>query len=238
MNIVDIAIIILLIIYLLKGLNYGVIKELVSFVGGLAVLVIAFLLKNPLSVLLYEHAPFFKFSGILSGISVLNILVYEIISFMIIASVLMIIFKIVLGVTNILELILKATVILEIPSKILGAVVGLLEGVLVTFIILFICNQFDYTRNYINESKYGDVVLTKTPVLAKVSEPIYNSAKEIYDLANEYKDSTDKEALNLQALDILLKYDIVEVNNVDILIEKNKLNIENIDTVLEKYREA
>ena len=175
MNVVDIIIIALIFVYVMKGFSNGVIKEAVSFVGGIAVIILAYFIKNPLSVFLYEHLPFFNFDGILSGVSVLNILVYELISFLIVASVLMIIYKIIVNFTKLIEMILRFTIILGFPSKILGALVGFAEGVVVTFIILFIFFQFDDQRHFVEESKYGDIILTKTPVLANAVEPVYTS---------------------------------------------------------------
>jgi uncharacterized membrane protein required for colicin V production len=233
---VDILIIILLLAYILKGFKNGAVKEVVTFIGGFLVIVIAFKVKNPLSVYLYKNLPFFKFSGILSGISVLNIIVYELLSFVIVASVLMIIYKVVLAASNIFEVLLKATFILEIPSKIIGAIVGFIEGVCVIFIILFVCMQVKDTREYLIESKFSDMILTKTPILASASEPIYKSGEEIYALAEEYKDAEDKEEVNLQALDILLKYKVLDIENADTLVETGKLNISNVEDVLSKYR--
>lgn len=238
MNVVDILILAILLIYILKGFKNGVIKEVVSFVGGILVLVLAFSLKTPLSVFLYEHLPFIDFGGIFSGISVINIIIYELLSFLILASVLMILFKILLGITNIIEKILKITVILAIPSKILGAIVGFLEGVIVVFIMLYIGIHIGVTKEYIESSKYGNLVLSKTPILSNVVEPLYDATIEIYEVANSYTDSEDKDKANLEALDILLKYELLDVENADLLVRKGKLNISNIENVLIKYKEG
>ena len=235
MTIVDILIILMLIVYILKGFSNGAIRELVTFVGGIAVIIISFLIKNPLSVFLYEQLPFFKFSGILSGISVLNIIVYELLSFIIIATILMLIYKLIVKVSNIIETILNFTIILGIPSKIIGAIVGAIEGIFVIFILVFISAQISSIKPYIEESKYSNTILTKTPILSNSVEPIRKSMDEIYELAERYKDSADKESVNLQALDILLKYKVLDVENARNLKDSGKLNINNIDSVLEKY---
>lgn len=238
MNIVDIIIIAMLIVYIFKGFASGAIKELVTFVGGFAVLVIAFLLKNPLSVYMYEHLPFFHFGGILSGISVLNIVVYELIAFLLAATGLMIIYKIIIGATNIIEKIVKITVILEIPSKIFGAIIGFVEGLVTVFILLYICIHMDYTRSYIEESKYSNTILTKTPVLSNAVDPFYNAITEIFEVANTYKDAENKTEANLQSLDILLKYKILDIESADYLVENKKLEIDGVETVLSKYRKG
>ena len=235
MNIVDYLIIILILLYTIKGFKNGAIKELVVFGGSLLVLVLAYLLKNPVSVFLYEHLPFMNFNGIFSGISVLNIVFYELIAFIAVAAILMLLYRLLIMTTNIVDVILKATVILEIPSKILGIFVGALEGLIITFFLLFIAVHFDYTKQYIDASKFGDEVLTKTPVLSDATNAIYNSIEEIHKLAKNYKEAEDKNELNLQALNVLLKYKVIDPENADKLVKLDKLNIEGADVLIESY---
>ena len=78
MNILDALIIIFLILGIMAGLRRGFIKQIVLLVGLIAILVISFYLKNPVATFLYKHLPFFKFSGIFKGVSILNILIYNI----------------------------------------------------------------------------------------------------------------------------------------------------------------
>lgn len=235
MNIVDILIIILLLIYTVKGFKNGAIKELVTFVGGLAVIIIAYMLKNPISIFMYENMPFMNFGGILSGISVLNIIVYELLAFLLVAGLLLFIYKLIISFTNIIETILKATVILEIPSKIIGLIVGFIEGVVVVFILLFVMMQFNVTRDYIRESKLSENILTKTPILGNATSAVYNSLQEIYTLADTYKDSPNRDQVNLEALDILLKYKLIDTNNARVLVDTGKLTMPGVEDVINKY---
>lgn len=236
MNVVDIIIIILLLLYVLKGWSDGFIKETVTFIGGFAVIVIAYLLKNPVSIFLYKTLPFFKFSGPLSGISVLNIIVYELIAFLLVASILLAIYVVILKITRILEKIVKITFILALPSKILGAIVGFIEGIVVTFIILFVFMQFTLTRNYIQKSNFADTILTKTPLLGSAINPIYNSFKEIIETADRYKDATDRDEANLESLNILLKYEVISAENAQALVDSGKLKMTGTTELIGKYR--
>ena len=45
------------------------------------------------------------------------------------------------------------------------------------------------------------------------------------------------EKLNLESLDLLLKYKLVDVDLVDDLIESNKLKIDNVESILKNYRD-
>ena len=73
MNILDYLILIIIILGALYGYKRGFIGSLINFIGTIVVIILAFYLKNPISVFLYEHFPFFKISGFYSGISVYNI---------------------------------------------------------------------------------------------------------------------------------------------------------------------
>lgn len=235
MNIVDYLIIIFIILYTIKGFKNGAIKELVTFGGSLLVLVVAYFLKNPVSVFLYEHLPFINFRGIFAGISVINIIFYELVAFFAVAAVLMLFYRLLIMATNVVDMILKATVILEIPSKILGIVVGAIEGLVIVFVLLFISIQFDYTKQYVDASKYGHEILLKTPLLSDATGSIYKSIQEISTLANGYKEAEDKNEVNLQSLNILLKYKVIEPNNAKTLVESGKLNINGADALIDSY---
>lgn len=235
MNIVDILIIAFLLIYIGKGFANGALKEGVSFLGGLAVIVIAFLLKNPVSVFLYEHLPFFKLSGLLSGITVLNIIIYELVAFLLVASILLIIYQIVLKATKIVDTLIKITIVFEIPSKIIGAIIGFVEGIVVIFLFLFIFIQIEATKPFLDDSKYANSILKNTPILSKAISPVYDSITEIYKVAEDYKDMEDRNAVNLESLEILLKYKVLAPENAKLLIDNGKLKMSGAEDIILKY---
>ena len=77
MNIVDTIILLGLFLGAVTGFVRGFFKQTVIFLGTILVVVLAFLIKNPLSTIMYQNLPFFKFGGL----TALNILVYEVIFF-------------------------------------------------------------------------------------------------------------------------------------------------------------
>ena len=93
MNILDIGIVIFILFGAVLGFKRGLTNELVKTVGFIVVVILAYFLKNPLSVLMYEHLPFFEF-GILKNVEILNILIYEALAFIICVIVLSIVLKI------------------------------------------------------------------------------------------------------------------------------------------------
>ena len=134
----DIIIIMIILFGAIVGFKRGIIKQSVITVGMIFVLILSFILKNPVSSIMYEHLPFFSFGGLFENLAVLNIIVYEGFAFLLVFSVLSTILIILIKISSVFEKILRATIILAIPSKILGAILGAIEYYLIVFIILFI----------------------------------------------------------------------------------------------------
>lgn len=238
LNMVDLFIIILILAGGVIGFSRGITKQLVSFIGLIVVVVASFFLKNPVSIFLYEHLPFFKFGGVLKGVTVLNILLYEIIAFLAIFLILMVILKIALMATTIFEAILNATIVLGIPSKILGAIVGFVEYFIYAFIALYVMSLPFFDLQIVKESKLKDKILTSTPFLSEVVSEGMTIVDEFATLKDKYESDTNANRFNLETLDLFLKYDVVTIESVDRLVEMDKLVIDNIESVLLKYREG
>ena len=238
MNIVDIIIIAFLLLGALVGWKQGFTKSLVNCVGYILIIIIAFLLKNPLSELMMTYLPFFDFFGAIKGITVLNIALYEILAFLIIFSLLLIVLKVLMVATSIFETILKFTIILGIPSKILGAILGFVKNYVITFMVLYILTLPMITGNEIlNDSKFTKPILESTPALSLFADKTLKVANDFATLKDKYTSSSSSNEFNLETLDLFLKYDIVQKDTVQKLIDKGKINIDGVENVLNKYEE-
>lgn len=236
MNVVDILIILFIFIGGVIGYKRGAVKELVQAVGLIVVAALAFLLKNPLSVIFYENLPFFKFGGILKGITVLNIFLYEFIAFLILFSILMLLWKLVVIASSLIQKIINATVILKLPSKIIGFVLGVVEYYIIAFVILYILILPIFNLNFIADSKCTNEILNETPVLSLTVKENMKFINEFAQLKEKYKNSNSTE-FNYDTLDLFLKYDIVNIDSVKKLVEKDKIDIKGIDKLIERYSE-
>ena len=233
-NIVDILIILFILLFGVIGFKRGVIKQLVSTVGTLLVYFLAWKLKGGLADVLMQHLPFFNFPGSFEGVSVLNIILYQFIAFIIIAIVLLIVLNILIKVSSIIEKVLKFTIILGIPSKILGFIVGAIEGFIVVYIALFFLHQPSFNE-FMSTSKLTEPILNSTPILSNIAGSMNKAFTDIYALTDKFQ-TENKNQFNLETLDIMLKYDIVNKDSVNKLIELDKLhNIAGIETILSKY---
>ena len=83
-TIIDIIILLFLLMGALIGFKRGIIQSATIFLGIIFVIILSYYLKNPLSKLMYTYLPFFEFSGALKGVTVLNILIYEAIAFLVV----------------------------------------------------------------------------------------------------------------------------------------------------------
>lgn len=233
MNIVDYIMIAVLLLCAWKGFRAGLLPTLVSLVGTFLVFILAFYIKQPISVLLYENLPFLNFAGIFKGVIAVNILFYEAIAYTLTIVILWIIFGIIKKVSVGVQKILNITLFLNLPCKIVGAGIGIIEGILFCFLLVFVASVVNTTTVYVNESKYGNKVLKEIPVLSDITSDLTNSTLEVYNVIVNNQNDTQK--ANLESVEVLMKYNILSYDSAKKLVEDNKLNINNIESVIEKY---
>lgn len=234
MNLLDYILIGILVISALVGFKKGFISSLVAFVGTLLVIIIAFYLKNPVSSLLYNNLPFMSLNGMASGVSIINILIYEGISYVITLIILSIIIGIIIKISGIFSKIINASVVFTMPSKLLGLVCGLIEGIVISFIISFILSLVVPTSSIVCNSKYSKTLITKTPLLSDYTKKTYKSVNEIYNIID--RNNSDTNQSNLEALDVLLKYEILNSDSALNLLNKGKIKIAGAEEVILKYK--
>lgn len=235
MNIVDIIILVFIVLSAFVGFSRGFFKQTIMFVGTILVICLSFIFKNPLSLFMYKNLPFFKFGGLTS----LNILLYEILAFIILIVVLSIVLVILVKITGIVEKILKATIILAIPSKLLGMLVGIIESIVILYFALFILSLPIIKVPYLNESKYAKIIMDKTPILSSVCDNIMKTFDEISEFTEEnLKLNFDVNKANKDILEIILKNRVATSDNVRYLVEKDKIKIDNVNELLEMYEEG
>jgi uncharacterized membrane protein required for colicin V production len=221
MNILDALIIIFLMIGALAGFRRGLIKQGVLLVGLIVVLVLSFYIRIPVSNFFYKNLPFFNFDGVFKGMSVLNILIYESIAFLIVFSVLYIVLRVVIKISGLIEKILKATIILGFFSKLGGLIVGALESYVVMFIILFVASQPFLKVTGMEDSKLTPIIVNKTPFLSDSVEDFRFVFDEIEKIVTSY--SEEDVDFNEKTIEIFLKYNIITQENINVLKEKGKI---------------
>lgn len=225
MNIVDAVILLALLAGALIGFKKGFIKTMVSLIGTILVIVLSFKFKEPIANFMFKYFPFFEFKGMYEGLSVLNILIYDTLAFLLVFVFLSAILGIIINISGIIEKLLNVTIILGAFSKILGAIAGLLEMIAFVYIILFALAQFNLTSEFVLQSKVGTTILNNTPILSNVTASTVVAIEDIYDLQKEYADGQNNERYNQEALMILVRYNIISSSKAQDLIDSGKLKV-------------
>ena len=233
--IIDVAILLILIFGAIVGFKQGAIKTAAKLIGTFGAIVVAYYLKNPISVLLYSNLPFFTFKGLLSGVSVLNILIYEAIAYLIVFLILYFVFKGIIFFSGIIEKLFKATIILGVISKILGIFVGAAYAFLFIFVLLFAYNKYTMINDIKVESDYQADILNKTPILSAMISDTQNNLEDIINLKETYKTTDSKLEFNTEALTILLKNKTITKTSAIQLIDKGKIKVNSDNPELKKY---
>lgn len=236
LGIVDACILVLILVFAAGGAKRGVFKQTVVTVGTIFVFILSYYFKDYLANYFSYNLPFFNFAGEFTGLSTLNIIMYQLLAFLIMFILFSAVLVVLIKITGVFEKILKFTIILGIPSKILGFILGAIEGYIVVFVALFFLNQPAIDLEILNESKAMPVIVNSSPVLSNVVSKTQDTIIEIYDLGKGYVITQDKNKFNKNAIDVMLKNKIITVNYVDVLIEKDKISISGINEILNKYR--
>lgn len=232
MNVADIIIIIFILLTGIVGAKRGVFKELVFCIGTILVFYLAYKLKDPIGNFFLLRFPMFDFPNLFKGVITLNILLYQLLAFVLVLALLLVVFEIILSVTGLFEKILKITIILGIPSKILGFIAGLIEGYVIAFIILFFLTQPAFSFDTFINSKCANKILTSSPILTDITRSTVETFQDIYSL----KDEKNVNELNKKTLDIMLDKGVVSYDVVKELYNTEKIKFEGIDEVLNKYK--
>ena len=205
-SIVDIIIVLLLISGFITGYKKGLIKQAISTIGLIIVVVLAFLLKN---------------------YSSLNILLYELLSFFILFIIFNIILKIILKITGMVENIVDDSGMFRLLSKILGGVLGALESYISIFIILLVLSLPLFSINftsYLNKSKLRKHIMNNTLLISNIAKPLVKTIDGVNDL--EIQKNIGTKEFNCKTIEIFKKNKIVSEESLKYLKKQKKLDVD------------
>lgn len=164
------------------GVKRGFLYQLIKMLSNIIVFVVALLLKNTVADILINH---FDIINIDKSIS---IIFYRAISFILICFILKLIITLVLKITRIIEKVLEATIILAIPSKVLGGILGFIEYYIYAFIILLVLSIPVFNID-VYKSDAAKFILKETPLISKrVDISLFEELKREYDKGTNAKE--------------------------------------------------
>lgn len=224
MNIIDVVIIFGLILGGMAGARNGVFKQTTLLIGTILCFVLSWLLKDFIANFLSYTLPFFNFAGPFKGLTSLNIVMYQLIAFMILMALFTSVLVVLLKITDGFEKFLKFTVLLGIPSKILGFIVGVIEAYVILFAILFFVNQPAFNFGVVNESHFKDPILTSSPGLSNMVGDMNDAINDIYYITKDYHYSNNSNTFNRRVVNSLLEHNVIDEEYLNELRTRGKIN--------------
>jgi len=231
-NIVDYVILGLIGIFALMGLVRGIRISLVRVGVIILAIILAYTIKDYAVEWLIEFMPFYAWQEPFKSIPTINILFYNAVAFglifIIIAAVLAMITS-----AEIFDYIYNSKAIYIVLDKLFGMLVGAVEGLFMAFAVVSILSQLAPTFMLTFESKYGDVILERTPIVRNVLAKSTNASEDIYTLVDKYDQLglSDRDAFNLEVLQISVRRKIISTNKAQYLIDNERINISGIKIV-------
>ena len=225
MNYIDIIIILLLIGGGIAGAHNGFFKQTVILVGTILCFILAWVLKDSIANFLSFNLPFFSFNGI----KALNIVFYQLAAFIGLLAIFTAILIVIIQITGIFEKLLKLTIILGIPSKILGFVIGIIEMYIIVFAVLFFAKQPIFDQEYIEESYLAPIVLESSPGLSNIVSRYSDAVEDVFLITKEYEDKKDIDTTNKEIVDALLKHKVIDKDYINKLVKQGKIVYEEED---------
>jgi hypothetical protein len=173
----------------------------------------------------------------MEGMSALSILAYQLIAFLIMFVLILAIVGVFMSLSKALQKIVNLTIVLIIPSKVGGAIIGMISGYLIMFIVLINLNMFLQSSPIFTNSLVASTIINKTPVLSDTCKDYATTVYDIYQLGNDIsEDAISKEEANAQAIDKMLKTKMVSKDLINDLIAQGKVkNSSYLQNVLNKY---
>lgn len=186
--ILSIIIVMFILMGVIVGIKRGFTYQLIKMLSTFVVFIFALLLKNKVALI------FVKYFNFLDIDKSLSIIFYRGISFILLCFILKMIIRLLLKISRNFEKLLNATIILGIPSKILGGILGFIEYYIYVFIILLILSIPVFNIN-VKSSSVARTILTDTPALSKkVDISLFNELQDEY---NKKDNASDEEYIKI-----------------------------------------
>lgn len=224
MNIVDVVIIMGLLLGGVTGAKNGFFRQSVVLIGTILCFILAWVFKNPIANFLSFTLPFFNFAGPFEGLTSLNIVMYQLIAFLLLLSLFSAILAIIIKATGVFEKILNFTIILGIPSKILGFIVGVIEAYVIIFAVLFFVNQPAVNLEIVKESTFSPKIVNSSPGLSNIVGNMNDAVNDIYDITKDYNINQNTNSFNKKVINSLLEHKVIDKDYLDKLVSKGKIN--------------
>ena len=177
--ILSIIIVMFILMGVIIGIKRGFIYQLIKMLSLFITIIGALLLKNIVANIFINYFDFLDMNY------QIKVFFYRGISFIIVCFIIRIFIKLLLKLSKKFEKMLNATIILGIPSKILGGILGFVEYYVYAFITLVILSIPIFKIN-VKSSKVANIILNETPAASKkVDADLFSELQDIYNSCND-----------------------------------------------------
>ena len=238
MSIIDVLVVLLIAMCGVIGMKKGFVRSLVSFVGIILVFILSYLLKGFIAEWLSLNLPFFNFAGSFRGATILNVIIYQLMAFIIVFAILMLLYSIVVKVSGLIERILKLTIILSVPTKVGGLIVGILEGIIISLLLIIVLSLPVLNLGLVRNSIIRKYLYDVSPVVGNITSNTNAAIDEIMELKDKFEEDDNKEEFNIECFEALLKHHVIGIDYSEKLVYSGKLKInENrAKAIINKYK--
>ena len=132
--------------------------------------------------------------------------------------------KVLIVVTGFIEWLLKMTVFLRFPSKVLGIVVGILEYYVYIFVVLYVLSIPMFNLTFVNDSKFANVILDDTPILSDMVDDTVDVYVDVWEIIKDKNNNVNK--TNTLVLATMLDNKLITVESAKKLVETNKVIVD------------
>lgn len=227
-SVMNVICIVVPVIGFVVGLLRGFGNRGIRVIEGALIIFFSLLLKDPMSSILYRFVPFFDIDY-----KIVNILLYEFISYVIVAIILIVIFHLMNRFINVIDRIMGVIVGIGVPSGILGALVSFIEYTFYLYVFIFIVFFFSSITYSPIESSIANKIYYNMPVLRQV---FGNSFDAYIEVGNKIGSNGSVEKVNHDSMEILLRYKFISKTNAKYLIDTKKITIKDSDKLLSRYK--
>lgn len=218
MNFIDLFIIIVIIFFAIVGFNHGFFKSILNIIGFVGAFYVTFLLKNVVAELAIMNLPFLKINSLFRTCPSINILFYHLLVFIFLFTMTELLYNVIVSIFGLNEMALTLNTKLRLPSKILGIFSGLIEGVIIVFLAIFVLKQPFIRLKIVDDSDVANYFLKNTPLLSNWNRDYINMFDKITELIKKEKMNDYEIAL------FSLEENMITNENLEKLVELRKIN--------------
>lgn len=220
----NVIVVLIFLFFIYNGYKEGALRSVVNLIMYFISSVIACILSNIAVGFLYKYLPFLNFVGKSEGLKSINIIFWKLVIYALMVFGLVFLIKKLLFKTKLEDKLIDSEVMAGRFSKILGVILSLLVGVVISFNVCLVLLSPNLNLKSVNNSKLVKMVMTKTPLLSKMNSNLYENENWIIKRINKDDNTIDGyKDVNSEIANHISETNLISEKMISYLEEKDKL---------------